>query len=684
MLAKLKELDKKKTSLIILGVLIVISIVLILSKMTAAYLEPDEDDITETNGVVTAAGDRLIFTKGNDISISANQDNFGTGDGNLTATTNPKATLIANTKTNSATTTYYAGIIIYNNTFVKTTSSAELILTVTDPSGNVVTTSSDSLNYVTVNGVSGFDVTGLTGAFNIVTNQAISTTSSTTGTTQTWTFTLTFVNLSTDQSANETAIFSANAVIQEKEIPTATLYSVLADAATVGTYAKTYTGSHNDSLAGSGSNAIYYWYASSDANATAILDKNNVIFGGFCWQMLRTTDTGGVKLIYNGEVVDDKCESTRADHTGVVGASGSTTTLSGNYVYGNSYTISGSTFTLTDTESATWSATTYENLIGKYTCGTTSSSCTTLYYVNGYKSATEAYTSSYTVGTTNYAQIGTSPFNANRYSPAMVGYMFNKVINNAANSAATSGSLFGSDVSYSNGTYTLTGTSETKDATHHYTCNNTTGTCSVVRYYYISDYYVELSGEENISAALTQMLSANDVNKYDSNIKSQVERWYRDNLSDYTSYLEDAVYCNDRTISNETANGWYANGGNLTTILKFKNYSNNSDLSCTNVTDQFSVGNTLAQTKYPVGLATLAEMYLLNNANLRTTGATFWLGSPYNFGFNDAIERFVSAGGGLGSNIVSHGDGVRAAVSLASGAVALSGDGSQEYPYVIN
>lgn len=224
MLAKLKELDKKKTSLIILGVLIVISIVLILSKMTAAYLEPDEDDITETNGVVTAAGDRLIFTKGNDISISANQDNFGTGDGNLTASTNPKATLIANTVTNSASTTYYAGIIINQNTFVKTGSNAELILTVKNPSGTTLTTSSDSLNYVTVNGVSGFDVTGKTGAFNIKTNQAISTTSTTTGTTQTWTFTLTFVNLSGDQSANETASFQGTVVLSEKRIEIPTYY----------------------------------------------------------------------------------------------------------------------------------------------------------------------------------------------------------------------------------------------------------------------------------------------------------------------------------------------------------------------------------------------------------------------------------------------------------------------------
>ena len=31
------------------------------------------------------------------------------------------------------------------------------------------------------------------------------------------------------------------------------------------------------------------------------VDNNNVIFGNLCWQIVRTTDTGGIKVIYNGE-----------------------------------------------------------------------------------------------------------------------------------------------------------------------------------------------------------------------------------------------------------------------------------------------------------------------------------------------------------------------------------------------
>ena len=82
------------------------------------------------------------------------------------------------------------------------------------------------------------------------------------------------------------------------------LYDVLKRAAEDGTYATEYTGSHQDSMAGVGSKKIYHWYAPSTSSGNTqgnqIADMNNVIFAGQCWKMMRTTDTGGVKMIYNG------------------------------------------------------------------------------------------------------------------------------------------------------------------------------------------------------------------------------------------------------------------------------------------------------------------------------------------------------------------------------------------------
>lgn len=39
------------------------------------------------------------------------------------------------------------------------------------------------------------------------------------------------------------------------------------------------------------------------------VNNNNVLFGGFCWKIVRTTETGGVKLIYNGVVNNGICNA---------------------------------------------------------------------------------------------------------------------------------------------------------------------------------------------------------------------------------------------------------------------------------------------------------------------------------------------------------------------------------------
>ena len=51
--------------------------------------------------------------------------------------------------------------------------------------------------------------------------------------------------------------------------------------------------------------SVYYY--------RGIIDNNNVSFAGFCWKIVRTTSTGGVKLIYNGVVGNDgNCDNTGA------------------------------------------------------------------------------------------------------------------------------------------------------------------------------------------------------------------------------------------------------------------------------------------------------------------------------------------------------------------------------------
>ncbi len=71
--------------------------------------------------------------------------------------------------------------------------------------------------------------------------------------------------------------------------------------------AKEYTGEHHDSFTKEPTHKIYHWYADNDEEMNNIDDKNNIIFGGYCWKMFRTTDTGGIKLVYNGFPRNNNC-----------------------------------------------------------------------------------------------------------------------------------------------------------------------------------------------------------------------------------------------------------------------------------------------------------------------------------------------------------------------------------------
>ena len=239
----------------------------------------------------------------------------------------------------------------------------------------------------------------------------------------------------------QSIVKSMDGTVHEKT----TLYKVLQNEAATGTYAKEYTGNHQDSMdASKSTQKIYYYYGSNATNGTAILDKNNVLFAGQCWQMIRTTDTGGVKMIYNGEAVDNQCLSTRGTHVGY--ASRTSQNLASNYWYGTDYTYDSTakTFKVSGTtEQTTWNATTGPGLVGKYTCKLTSEdgTCATLYLVESYYNTTSAYVIPLN-SNSNYSQFGTLQFNASYNSPSYVGYMYNTVYPYNSKTMTSSKSMF--------------------------------------------------------------------------------------------------------------------------------------------------------------------------------------------------------------------------------------------------
>ena len=136
--------------------------------------------------------------------------------------------------------------------------------------------------------------------------------------------------------------------------------------------------------------------------------NNNVLFAGFCWKIIRTTDTGGIKMIYNGTPSNNQCTNTTGEATQIgtsaFNSNGSAvdvgymygtryvssvkdmSSVTDAYYYGNDITYSNGKYTLVDTMTST-SWLTDEAKIAKkyhYTCLSTSNTCNNVYYINWY------------------------------------------------------------------------------------------------------------------------------------------------------------------------------------------------------------------------------------------------------------------------------------------------------------
>ena len=260
---------ENKKQAIILSVIASLVLLALIVGATYAYFQASGG--TGTNAdvkVTTYTTDVFNFEVGNDISIYADATSFASGKGNAVGSTFAKAILTANNKTNTATEHYYLYLNISNNTFTYTQNenTPELLLTITDASGNAVTDIT-SLTYKKVTdgkgaSISGYDITNKSGEITLFNNKEI--TASPTKTDE-WNITVTLVNYDKDQSNNMGKSFNAKLMIQKK-----------ADKQTLSEYVKSqYTGTqgenniyyHTSTLAnGAGDNSYRYAGASESVN----------------------------------------------------------------------------------------------------------------------------------------------------------------------------------------------------------------------------------------------------------------------------------------------------------------------------------------------------------------------------------------------------------------------------------
>ena len=263
-------MENKKQAIVLSGVAIVALLALIIGA-TFAYFRASSNNGSSTDiNVTTYTLDLLSFEMGGDIKINADQTSFASGKGNATGSTFAKAILTANNKTNTATKNYYMYLNISNNTFTysQNTSTPELLLTITDASGNAITSIS-GLTYKTVTdgkgaSISGFDITTKNGLVTLFDNREIT---ASPAKTEEWNITVTFVNYNVNQTGNAGKSFNAKLMIQQEEyeLPTLAEYVISQYTGTQGDNSLYY---HNSTLAnGAGDNS--YRYAGGDYQVTS-------------------------------------------------------------------------------------------------------------------------------------------------------------------------------------------------------------------------------------------------------------------------------------------------------------------------------------------------------------------------------------------------------------------------------
>ena len=337
------------------------------------------------------------------------------------------------------------------------------------------------------------------------------------------------------------------------------------------------------------------------------VDNNNVSFADKCWKIVRTTDTGGIKMIYNGEknyeytnefVNINTYMNDQSENDVDFDDQNKTILYTKNNATAKKFGIklpTGDNYSIIVTAPTYYSVTIYKNN-GYYYGGSNSNGTTNistpagsftsddLIEISIYNSSSYQYPielnikvqqngvdldkSSYIirkyVRTENYncnnngdsSQItvgydNSFKFNPDENTPAYVGYMYGTPYE-WTNEETVTNAYYGAGFTYENNKYKLTDPQVGTDSNHRYTCNSTNpdATCDTIRYYlavYRYNYdYVSLTGGKKIEDTIDEMFA----NENDSIVKSKVDEWYQANMTSYTSKIEDTLYCNDRSTDN--------------------------------------------------------------------------------------------------------------------------------------
>ena len=385
------------------------------------------------------------------------------------------------------------------------------------------------------------------------------------------------------------------------------------------------------------------------------IDNNNVLFGGHCWKILRTTETGGTKLVYNGKPVNGVC-----DNQGI-----------------NTFTHTGKNFASTS--------------IGLSSAGYSYTDKTNLLMAT--KASSEIKAGTIFASDAEYVEITNETTGETSWKYRLIG-----------DKVTTTGTT----------TATYNAEREALIKEHHYTCFSTTDDiCDSVKFVYMvrdnNNYYAPLTNGMTLEQLLNIEFNGNSTNEIKSSIQNTVNTWYVENLLNLESHIEDTVYCNDRTLYQPwSQTSSVANNTDDKTHFGAKArvaYTGGVTVNCPKLADSFTVSeeNGNGVLEHPIGLITLDEIVLAGYAwgynaldNYLYTGVSniiWWTMSP----------GFISAGGVYPGVIYSTldtvainykgskiddtnytGGGVRPVISLKYGVTIKEGFGTKETPFIID
>ena len=420
---------------------------------------------------------------------------------------------------------------------------------------------------------------------------------------------------------------------------------------------------------------VYYYRGNVD---------NRVIFANFCWRIVRTTETGGVKMIYDG------VPNSKLVYKTFVPVEQNQYSVTNDENYPFVYDSSKKTWksnTLVGVEEGADGITSVINFsgfdIGSYQIE-----------INMKGNTTDNYSAVLVNGDTKwiFGKTDTNVINLDLASSdtVTIGYL--------KGTASTDGSDY---VEFS----IKKGSGDAQKVGPF--CNNTGDNSTIGSSAFNTNKNDNAYVGYMYGTAGSSTYASTHANTNDSAIKGVIDTWYHNNMTSYTSQLEDTVWCNDRSIVTDLANsnsGFYSSYTTLgygknatlygpTSRVGYKVSNPTPTLKCTQDNDKFTVNasNGNGALTYPVGLITADEMAYaggkystVNSSFYLYTGKDYLALSPSSFDGSFAVEFNLNSAGYLNYIGVYYSGGVRPSVSLQPGiAMTGGGSGTAADPFVI-